>query len=63
MKYTEVRKNYESWVGFHEQNGGGLRRTNTANRVEGTNRSIPFFVVTTAISKGISSFELAKEPK
>ena len=63
MKYTEVRKNYESWVGSHEQNGGGLRRTNTANRVEGTNRSIPFFVVTTATSEGISSFELAKKSK
>ena len=63
MKYTEVRKNYESWVGFHEQNGGGLLRTNTANRVEGTNRSIPFFVVTTATSIVISAFELAKKSK
>ena len=59
MHYAEHRKNYETWIEFHEQNGGGLRRTNTANRVEGTNRSTPFFVVTTATQEGISSFELA----
>tara|TARA_B100000902_G_C27040577_1_gene779087 strand:+ start:360 stop:551 length:192 start_codon:yes stop_codon:yes gene_type:complete len=63
MQYTEARKNYESWIRFHEQNGGGLRRTNTANRVEGTNRSTPSFVVKTATSEGISSFELAKKQK
>ena len=59
MHYAEHRKNYETWIKFHEQNGGGLRRTNTANRIEGTNRSIPFLVVTTATQEGISSFELA----
>jgi len=59
MHYGEHRKNYEAWIKFHEQNGGGLRRTNTANRIEGTNRSIPFLVVTTATQEGISSFELA----
>lgn len=63
MQYTEARKNYESWIGFHEQNGGGLRRTNTANRVEGTNRSIPSFVVKASTSEGISSFELARKQK
>tara|TARA_Y100001951_G_scaffold25918_1_gene20012 strand:+ start:1017 stop:1208 length:192 start_codon:yes stop_codon:yes gene_type:complete len=61
MNYLDLKKNYRKWIRYHERNGGGFRRTNSSNRLEGTNRSIASFVVTTATSEGISSFELANK--
>ena len=42
-------------------NGGGLRRSNSANRIEGTNKSIPFYVLTNETMSGVTSFELANK--
>jgi len=61
MNYKELKINYEKWIKRHEMNGGGLSRSNSSNRVEGTNKSIPFYVLTNATMSGVTSFELANK--
>ena len=61
MNYKELKINYEKWIKRHEMNGGGLSRSNSSNRVEGTNKSIPFYVLTNETMSGVTSFELANK--